>query len=55
MKDQDNENEYAASYVERCMHCTINYDENPEDPYRAKCDLCDRYFQKGKLFLNNVG
>ncbi|MCP4133370.1 MAG: hypothetical protein GY754_20550 [bacterium] len=55
----DNEFLYFKQYIDKCLRCDgINYkdiDADKEDPYTARCLLCDRYFEKGKIFLNNVG
>ncbi|MCG8683652.1 MAG: hypothetical protein MI892_02180 [Desulfobacterales bacterium] len=46
--------------VFKCMHC--NQDKpgwakslRADDPAHRKCMLCERYFKKNRLFLNNIG
>jgi len=42
-------------YIDRCIRCDFNPKDDARDPYAAQCRLCDRFFDKKKLFLNNVG
>ena len=49
------------NYLLRCLNCegqSSKYDENDKrysDAYENSCKLCDRFFNRGLLFLNNVG
>jgi hypothetical protein len=53
--DAGRDDPYSAHYIEKCRHCDFHADANPEDPYFAQCQLCDRFFNQKRLFLNNVG
>lgn len=52
---EQDEDPYFAAYIDACMHCGAERDESMSPEEAAKCLLCDRYFKKQKLFLNNVG
>jgi hypothetical protein len=52
-------------YYLKCLLCSDtnekagliagNADDDAEDTGLMACRLCDRYYTKGRLFLNNVG
>ncbi len=46
---------YSSYYIEKCRHCDFQAKEHYGNPDRARCQLCDRFFQQKRLFLNNVG
>lgn len=48
------DNEPYSDQIEACRHCDGEPSKNNAD-LPARCLLCERYFGKGRLFLNNVG
>ncbi len=40
--------------IDECRHCDGEPSKNDADP-PVRCLLCERYYGKGRLFLNNVG
>lgn len=50
----ESNNELFLEQIDACRHCSGGPSESADDP-PARCLLCERYFEKGRLFLNNVG
>lgn len=50
----ESDNALYRDQIEACRHCDGEPSKNNADP-PARCLLCERYFGKGRLFLNNVG
>lgn len=58
--DGDNESVEKCMECNGCINCTVefcifNSYGNAEACYRNICTYCDRFLQKQRLFLNNVG
>lgn len=41
--------------LEACRHCAGDLAAGGSKRPPVRCLLCERYFEKGRLFLNNVG
>jgi hypothetical protein len=58
--DGDNKSVKKCTECNGCINCTVEYCifnsyGNAETCYRDICTYCDRFLQKQRLFLNNVG
>ena len=51
----ESDNDLYRDQVEACRHCDGDPHRDGEDTPPDRCLLCERYFKKGRLFLNNVG
>jgi len=60
MEDDERGGLYSPEHIQRCMRCegdiaATGREGTSGDPAEAACLLCERYFGKGRLFLNNIG
>ena len=59
MKQQNNLNEsdkeFYREQIEACRHCDGDPHQDNKGTPPDRCLLCERYYKKGRLFLNNVG
>lgn len=58
----EDEMPYAMAFVDKCRLCSFDSSStDPEaqsadtDQYDERCQWCDRFYRRNRLFLNNVG
>jgi hypothetical protein len=51
----ESDKELYRDQIDACRHCDGEPSAHGLSTPPARCLLCERYFIKGRLFLNNVG
>jgi len=51
----ESDKEFYREQIEACRHCDGDPHQDNKGTPPDRCLLCERYYKKGRLFLNNVG